>query len=83
MSGGAFQYSQYKIREIYEQIQSELDNMGKEKPKNDLCYFGRDYLDKYPEERFYADESEQVKNIFKEGIEVLKKAEVYAQRIDT
>lgn len=82
MSGGQFDYNQRKIREIHEEIQSVLDQTGKEKPKEELRYFDRDYLDKYPEERFYADESENVKNIFKEGIEILKKAEVYAQRID-
>ena len=82
MSGGAFDYSQYKIRDIHEEIQSRLDRMGKELPKEQLRYFDKDYLDKYPEERFYADESEEVKKIFKEGIEILKRAEIYAQRID-
>ena len=82
MSGGAFEYSQYKIRDIHEEIQSRLERMGKELPKEQLRYFDKDYLDKYPEERFYADESEEVKKIFKEGIEILKRAEIYAQRID-
>jgi len=82
MSGGAFEYSQYKIRDIHEEIQTRLDRMGKELPKDELRYYTKDYLDKYPEERFYADESEEVKKIFSDGIEILKKAEIYAQRID-
>lgn len=82
MSGGAFDYSQYKIREIHEEIQSRLDNMGKEKPEDELKYYDKEQLDKYPEDRFYRDESEEVKKIFAEGIEILKKAEIYAQRID-
>ena len=36
MSGGAFDYSQYKIRDLREQIQAELDNQGKLKNKEDL-----------------------------------------------
>lgn len=82
MSGGAFDYNQYKIRQIWEDIQQELDKQGKEKSKEDLRYYDKEYFEKYPEEKFYADENEQVKQIFKEGIDILKKAEIYAQRID-
>jgi len=82
MSGGAFDYSQYKIRDIHEQIQQELDRQGKEKQKEDLKYFDKDYLEKYPEERFEHVYREDVQKIFKDGIEILKKAEIYAQRIN-
>jgi len=82
MSGGAFEYSQYKIRDIHEEIQSRLDRMGKELPKEELRYFDKEYLDKYPEERFYADESQDVKDVFIQGVAMLKIAEIYAQRID-
>lgn len=33
MSGGTFDYSQYRIRDIYESIQNILDKQGKEKLK--------------------------------------------------
>ena len=82
MSGGAFDYNQYKIRQIWEDIQQELDKQGKELPKDELRYYTKDYLDKYPEERFEPTYREDVQEIFKEGIEILKKAEIYAQRID-
>ena len=36
MSGGAFDYKQYNIREIHETIQSELERMGSPKPKQEL-----------------------------------------------
>ena len=36
MSGGTFDYNQYKIRQIWEDIQQELDKQGKEKSKEDL-----------------------------------------------
>jgi hypothetical protein len=82
MSGGAFDYSQYKIREIHEEIQQELDKQGKEKLKQDLKYLPDGYLEKYPEDRFELTYREDVQIIFQEAIEALKKAEIYAQRID-
>lgn len=82
MSGGAFDYNQYKIRQIHEDIQQELDKQGKEKCKEDLRYFDKEYLQKYPEERFENVYREDVQQIFKEGIKALKIAEIYTQRID-
>jgi hypothetical protein len=80
MSGGAFDYSQYKIREIHEEIQQELDQQGKEKIIEG--YFDKDYYKKYPSEKLGYVYREDVQTIFKEAIEILKKAEIYAQRID-
>jgi len=81
MSGGAFEYSQYRIRDIHEKIQFELDRQGKEKPKEEL-WMQSEFYEKYPEEKFEHTYREDVQQIFKEGIEILKKAEIYAQRID-
>jgi hypothetical protein len=81
MSGGTFDYNQYKIKDIYEKIQRELDNMGKEIPKDGL-WLSEDYYKKYPEEKFFEVYSEDVQNILKEGIKILKQAEIYAKRID-
>ena len=82
MSGGRFYYNQYRIREIWEDIKNDLDKQGKEKPKEDLMYYDKEYFEKYPEERFEHVYREDVQQIFKEAIDVLKKAEIYAQRID-
>jgi hypothetical protein len=79
MSGGAFEYSQYKIRDIHEHIQNELDKQGQEKQ---VEFWNKEYFEKYPEARFEEIYREDVQQIFKDGIEALKKAEVYAQRID-
>jgi hypothetical protein len=80
MSGGAFEYSQYKIRDIHEHIQQELDKQGQEKQVNNV--WEKEYYEKYPEARFEEIYRADVQQIFKDGIEALKKAEVYAQRID-
>ena len=82
MSGGRFYYNQYRIRQIWEDIQQELNKQGKEKPKEYLRYYDKEYFEKYPEERFEYVHREDVQQIFKEAIEVLKKAEIYTQRID-
>ncbi len=80
MSGGAFEYSQYKIRDIHEHIQEELDKQGQEKQVNNV--WEKEYFEKYPEARFEEVYREDIQQIFKDGIEALKKAEIYAQRID-
>ena len=79
MSGGAFEYNQYQIRMIWEEIQEELDKQGQEK---DFSPWEKEYFEKYPEQRFEEVYRQDVQQIFKDGIEALKKAEVYAQRID-
>ena len=79
MSGGKFDYDQYKIRTIWEEIQNELDKQGQEKQ---VAHWEKEYYDKYPEARFEEVYREDVQQIFKDGIEALKKAEIYAQRID-
>ena len=79
MSGGKFDYDQYKIRMIWEEIQQELDKQGQEKQ---VQFWEKEYYEKYPEARFEEVYREDVQQIFKDGIEALKKAEIYAQRID-
>ena len=79
MSGGKFAYEQYKIRQIWEEIQQELDKQGQEK---ETLFYEKEYYEKYPEARFEEVYREDVQQIFKDGIEALKKAEIYAQRID-
>jgi hypothetical protein len=55
MSGGHFDYHQYRIREIAESVEDIIQNY------------------KYPPE---------VLEKIKEGLDALKKAEIYTQRID-
>ena len=55
MSGGHFDYQQYRIREIAESVEDIIQNY------------------KYPPE---------VLEKIKEGLDALKKAEIYTQRID-
>ena len=81
MSGGHFEYNQYKIREIADSIESELKNQGKLKPKEDL-WSSKDFYEKYPEEKFNPTYPQEIQDKFKEAIKALRVAEVYAQRVD-
>ena len=73
MSGGSFNYDQYKIQTIADDIAERLERQGKPKPKedswgeNDLTY------ETYPPE---------IQERFNEAVLILRKAEIYAQRID-
>ena len=86
MSGGTFEYDQYKIRNIRESIQTELDGMGRKKQEDELWY-DKGYYEKHPDEKVNTTHSNTthsnaVIKIFKDGIKHLRLAEIYAQRID-
>ena len=62
MSGGAFDYNQHKIRDIYEEIENEINKMGTLKPKDELRYYSDGWFDKYPEDKYYHKYSEEIIN---------------------
>jgi len=85
MSGGAFNYDQYKIGYMVDQIEETVVKNGVEKTPEDLKNEGwrdPDWYKKYPEDLFHYKYPDEVIEKMKEGIEVLKKAQIYAQRID-
>ena len=80
MSGGAFDYKQYSIGQIADDIQQEIEKSGRAKTKEELdqeFYYGEDEPD--PNHYRYPDE---VLMKFIEAVRLLRKAEVYAHRID-
>ena len=81
MSGGYFDYQQYRITDIADSIQSELDKQGTPKPKDEL-WDTEDYYEKHPEELNHFTYPIAIQGRMKEGIAILKIASVYAQRID-
>jgi hypothetical protein len=85
MSGGAFNYDQYKIGYMVDQIEEVVVKNGVEKTPEDLKEEGwrdPDWYKKYPEDLFHYKYPDEVIEKMKEGIEVLKRAQIYAQRID-
>lgn len=84
MSGGAFNYQQYKIGYIADQIEQVINKCGQEKTREEIKdeFRNSDWYEKYPEERFHYQYPEEVLLKMKEAINSLRIAETYAQRID-
>ena len=81
MSGGYFEYNQYRINDIVDKIERVLNRQGKEKPKDEL-YGDAEYFEKYPDEKYYYTYPKQVQERLREAVKQLKIAAVYAQRVD-
>lgn len=90
MSGGHFDYAQYCIADIYNGIEDYLNGhkLGEDEVRD---YINDSWLE--DEEKDYIREhrhtipnpygyTEETLSEFRKGIEILKQAEVYAQRID-
>ena len=73
MSGGHFDYNQYKIGYIADEVEQLIERNGKEIPK--------EYRDDWSGTNYYEYPPEVIEK-FKEGVEILRKAQIYAQRID-
>ena len=84
MSGGHFDYQQFKMVEIAESIQSLIDNNGRLMTDDELKdnFISKEELEKYPEMKYHYSYPPEVIEKFKEGVEIIRKAYVYAQRID-
>ena len=90
MSGGKFDYAQYRIADIYNDIEDYLN--GHKLDDEEIGYYindrwledeDKDYIRRHlhtiPNRYGYTEETLAE---FRKGIEMLKQAEVYAQRID-
>lgn len=72
MSGGHFDYNQHRIKEIADSVEDIIRKNGKKKDYK-VSSWENDHYYEYPPE---------VIEKFKEGLDILRKAEIYAQRID-
>jgi hypothetical protein len=83
MSGGAFEYSQYRIRDIANEIEKEIYNSGRKKTESELREEKKYHYDPtfVPEPAHY-EYPEEVLNEFKKAYTLLRLAEIYAHRID-
>ena len=85
MSGGHFDYMQYRIREIADTIERDLT--GRELDEDDICELGwkeKEYLDYCKEHMRTPPDAlrPETKREFQRGYVLLRLAEIYAQRID-
>lgn len=84
MSGGRFNYIQYRFTDIIEELETIINNNGKELSKEEKRKINLDpeYFEKYPWEAFHSEWSNETIMQFKIGIVHLKFAQLYLQRID-
>ena len=85
MSGGTFEYNQYKIGYIADEMEEIVVKNGVEKTPEELKQDGwrdPDWYKKYPEDLFHYKYPDEVIEKMKEAVKVLKIAQVYAQRVD-
>lgn len=77
MSGGYFDYKQWAIDQIAEDVEAYI-NKCERKEEKDWGY--EDGRRKYMP--YIYEETEEVLNEFRKGLKILRQASVYAQRID-
>jgi len=85
MSGGAFDYRQWHIEQIADDIEDLIEKNGRKKTNDELKeehWHGDDWYEKYPEDLYHYKYPDEVIEKFKEGMKALRVAAVYAQRID-
>jgi hypothetical protein len=84
MSGGAFNYDQYKIRQIADQIDHEIELSGRPKTKEEIKddFKNSEWYEKYPEDLNHYKYPDHVIEQFKNAVNALRVAEIYAHRID-
>ena len=85
MSGGAFNYDQYKIGYIADEVEQYIRKNGKEKTAKELKNEGwrdPDWYKKYPEDKFHYKHPDEIIEEFKKAVEALRIAQIYAHRID-
>lgn len=81
MSGGSFDYKQYEIGYIADQIEQELHIQGKLKPKSEL-FFSEEFYAEFQDKKYYHTYPEAVQDEMRNAVDILRKALIYAHRID-
>ena len=85
MSGGAFEYKQWHIEQIADDVEKLIEQNGRKKTAEELKDEGwrkNDWYEKYPEDLYHYKYPDEVIEKFKEGLIILRQAAIYAQRID-
>jgi hypothetical protein len=84
MSGGHFDYNQHKFFEIAESIQSIIDRNYVKMSDSELKenFISKETLENNPEYAYYHSFPPEVINKFIEAVNIIRKAYVYAHRID-
>jgi hypothetical protein len=85
MSGGTFDYKQYQISQIVEDIEQILIDNGRKKTQQELkeeSWHDVEWYEKYPEDLYHYKYPDDIIEEFKKGLRYLNLAAIYTQRID-
>ncbi len=85
MSGGAFDYQQFHIKNIADSIEQEIANNGRAKTDEELkneSWRDPSWYEKYPEDLKHYEYPEEVILQFKTAVALLRITEIYVHRID-
>jgi len=85
MSGGQFDYDQYKIGYIAETIEAQIEKSGRRKTDEELIeefWIDKEWLERNPEDINHYEYPPEVIEKFKEAVNILRRAQIYAHRID-
>ena len=84
MSGGQWDYLQYRFTDVSEDIDKKIRQNGQHKTEQELKdgFHDVDWYEKYPEDKFHHKYPDEVIEEFKKGKEIIEKAQIYMQRID-
>lgn len=82
MSGGSFDYKQYVVDEIADRIEQEVIESGKPIPESAWNYYDMQYYKEHPEEAVHYAYPDATLRRMEEAVYILKKAAIYAKRVD-
>jgi len=84
MSGGFFDYDQYKIGYIADEIEKIIERNGRKKTDEELKegFFPHNWYIDNPKDLYFYEYPQQVIMQFKIAVVMLRQAQVYAHRID-
>ena len=85
MSGGHWEYIQYRFTDVAEDIEKLIENSGQPKTEDELkeeSWHDYEWYNKYPEDKYHHTYPEKVLEQFKIAANTIKKAQIYMQRID-
>jgi hypothetical protein len=85
MSGGHWDYKQYFLTEVIEDLSKLIHQNGQLKSYDELkeqSRWDRAYHEKYPEDKFHIEYSDEIIEHFEKGAEIITQAQIYIQRID-
>jgi len=85
MSGGHWDYLQYRFTDVAEDVKKLIEKNGKEKTERELAedsWRDPEWYEKYPEDKFHYKYSDEIIEKFKEGLKHIELAHIYMQRLD-